>query len=67
MAHGGAPIRVRLVKGANLAMEQVEAELHDWVSAPYATKAEVDANYKRMLAWGAEPSRLAAVRIGVGL
>ena len=65
VAHGGAPIRVRLVKGANLAMEQVEAELHDWVSAPYATKAEVDANYKRMLAWGAEPSRLAAVRIGV--
>ncbi|MFP5071742.1 proline dehydrogenase family protein [Pseudonocardia nantongensis] len=48
-AAGGAPIKVRLVKGANLAMEQVEAELHDWPQAPYPSKAEVDANYVRLL------------------
>ena len=41
------PIKVRLVKGANLAMERVEAELHGWVAAPYGSKADVDANYKR--------------------
>ena len=29
-AGGGAPIKVRLVKGANLAMEQVEAAVHGW-------------------------------------
>lgn len=48
-AAGGAPARVRIVKGANLAMEQVEAELMGWAQAPYATKADVDAHYKRML------------------
>jgi RHH-type proline utilization regulon transcriptional repressor/proline dehydrogenase/delta 1-pyrroline-5-carboxylate dehydrogenase len=45
----GHPVKVRLVKGANLAMERVEAELRGWPQAPYATKAEVDANYKRLL------------------
>ena len=29
---GGARLKVRLVKGANLSMEQVEAELHGWVA-----------------------------------
>ncbi len=48
-AAGGAPIKVRLVKGANLAMERVDAEQHGWVQAPYATKAEVDASFKRLL------------------
>ncbi|MEI2706882.1 MAG: proline dehydrogenase family protein [Ilumatobacteraceae bacterium] len=44
-----APIKIRIVKGANLAMERVDAEQHGWVQAPYATKAEVDASYKRLL------------------
>jgi RHH-type transcriptional regulator, proline utilization regulon repressor / proline dehydrogenase / delta 1-pyrroline-5-carboxylate dehydrogenase len=30
---GGAGIKIRIVKGANLAMESVEAELHDWPCA----------------------------------
>src|SRR5690606_40093103 len=46
---GGARIKIRLVKGANLAMERVEAELHGWPQAPYPTKDEVDANYVRLL------------------
>ena len=46
---GGGRIKVRLVKGANLAMEQVEAELHGWEQAPYGSKAEVDASYKALL------------------
>lgn len=66
VAAGGAPIKVRLVKGANLAMERVEAELHDWPQAPYASKAEVDANFKRMLLWGCDPERTQRVRLGVG-
>ncbi|MDA8310493.1 MAG: proline dehydrogenase family protein [Actinomycetota bacterium] len=64
-ARGGAPIRVRLVKGANLAMERVEAELRGWEQAPYPTKAEVDANYKRMLDLALRPENAGAVRIGV--
>jgi len=62
---GGAPIKVRLVKGANLAMEQVEAELHGWTQAPYASKAEVDANYKRLLDRALRPEHASALRVGV--
>ncbi len=62
---GGAPIKVRLVKGANLAMETVEAELHGWNPAPYPTKADTDANYRRMLAFGCRSDNTAAVRLGV--
>lgn len=65
VARGGAEIKVRLVKGANLAMEKVEAELHGWNPAPYATKAETDANYRRMLEFGCRPENAAAVRLGV--
>ena len=64
-ASGGARIKVRLVKGANLAMEQVEAELHGWAQAPYLTKAEVDANYVRLLTTALDPERTSAVRVGV--
>ena len=62
---GGAGIKVRLVKGANLAMERVEAELHGWTAATYATKADVDASYKRMVDWCLRPEHTAAVRVGV--
>ena len=52
---GGAPIKLRIVKGANLAMERIEAAVHGWPQAPYETKAEVDANYKRMVEYGCRP------------
>jgi RHH-type proline utilization regulon transcriptional repressor/proline dehydrogenase/delta 1-pyrroline-5-carboxylate dehydrogenase len=63
---GGAGIKIRLVKGANLAMEQVEASLEDWEQAPYHSKLEVDANFKRMLEYACRPEHAQAVRIGVG-
>jgi RHH-type transcriptional regulator, proline utilization regulon repressor / proline dehydrogenase / delta 1-pyrroline-5-carboxylate dehydrogenase len=62
---GGAPVKVRLVKGANLAMERVDAALHDWPQAPYASKAEVDANYVRLLDRALRPELADALRIGV--
>lgn len=65
-ARGGAPIKIRLVKGANMAMEQVESALRGWELPLYKTKAEVDANFKRMLDYGADPERCSAVHIGVG-
>ncbi len=64
-ADGGGMVKVRIVKGANLAMEKVEAELAGWVPAPYPTKAEVDANFKRMLGFALDPSNAGAVRLGV--
>ena len=63
---GGGEIKIRLVKGANLAMERVEAALRGWEQAPYPTKAEVDANFKRLLDYALRPDRCRAVRIGVG-
>ena len=62
---GGAPIKIRLVKGANLAMESVEAELHGWHPAPYGSKAGTDANFRRLLEFGCLPENATALRIGV--
>ncbi|MEY2753824.1 MAG: proline dehydrogenase/delta-pyrroline-5-carboxylate dehydrogenase [Actinomycetota bacterium] len=64
-ALGGGTVKVRLVKGANLAMEIVEADLHGWVSAPYATKAEVDASYKAMLDSTLRPEWSDCLRVGL--
>ena len=38
-ARGGAAIKVRVVKGANLPMERVDAELHGWPLATWPTQA----------------------------
>ncbi|ROS59214.1 L-proline dehydrogenase [Frigoribacterium sp. PhB160] len=62
---GGAAIKVRVVKGANLAMETVDATLHEWPLATYGTKQQSDTNYKRVLAWALTPERARAVKIGV--
>ena len=35
---GGAGIKVRVVKGANLALERVDATVHGWPLATYAHK-----------------------------
>ncbi len=63
---GGAPIKIRIVKGANLAMEQFEASTRIWPQAPYKTKLEVDANYKRMLGYGCVHENAKAVHLGIG-
>ena len=62
---GGAGIKVRVVKGANLAMEHVDATMHGWPLATYAHKVETDTNYKRVLGWALTPEHTDAVRIGV--
>ncbi len=65
VAAGGARIKIRLVKGANLAMEHVDAVMHDWPTAPYESKLDTDANYVRCLDEALRPENTAAVRIGV--
>ncbi|RBP39094.1 L-proline dehydrogenase [Roseimicrobium gellanilyticum] len=64
-AAGGASVTIRLVKGANMEMERFEAALKDWPQAPFKTKLETDANYKRMLHEGLAPENLPAVRLGI--
>jgi RHH-type transcriptional regulator, proline utilization regulon repressor / proline dehydrogenase / delta 1-pyrroline-5-carboxylate dehydrogenase len=65
LSRGGAPIKIRLVKGINLALEQVEASLKNWPQAPYLHKWEVDANYKRMLVYGFSETNRRAAYLGV--
>jgi RHH-type transcriptional regulator, proline utilization regulon repressor / proline dehydrogenase / delta 1-pyrroline-5-carboxylate dehydrogenase len=62
---GGGIVKVRLVKGANLAMEHVEAELHGWQAAPYGTKADVDASYLRLVDVALRPEHAKSLRVGV--
>ncbi len=62
---GGSPIKIRIVKGANLAMEQVEASLRGWKMAPYPCKLDVDANYKKMVLYGCQKENARAVRLGI--
>lgn len=66
LAQGGAPIKLRLVKGANLAMEQFESALRLWPQAPYSSKKDVDANYIRMISYGCQKEHAKAAYIGVG-
>lgn len=65
VAAGGAPIKIRIVKGANLAMEQVEAALRGWPQAPYSNKADVDANFKRMVNFGCLPKNVQVAHLGI--
>ncbi|HLS74863.1 MAG TPA: bifunctional proline dehydrogenase/L-glutamate gamma-semialdehyde dehydrogenase, partial [Actinomycetaceae bacterium] len=65
VADGHAGIKIRLVKGANLSMEHVEAEVHGWAPAPYPDKAAVDANYLRLVERILRPELNGAVRVGV--
>ncbi|TFV85341.1 aldehyde dehydrogenase family protein [Microbacterium sp. dk485] len=65
VAAGGAPIKVRVVKGANLPMERVDADVHDWPLATWPTKQATDASYKAVLDYALRPEHTAHVRIGV--
>jgi RHH-type transcriptional regulator, proline utilization regulon repressor / proline dehydrogenase / delta 1-pyrroline-5-carboxylate dehydrogenase len=65
VSRGGRPIRIRIVKGANLAFESVESALRGWPSPIYASKAEVDANFKRLTLRACQPENAAAAEVGI--
>ncbi|MGO1511237.1 MAG: proline dehydrogenase family protein [Actinomycetaceae bacterium] len=62
---GGAPVGIRVVKGANLSMERVQGELRGWPQAPFTTKPETDASYLRLVDRALRPENAGAVRIGL--
>src|ERR1017187_4539206 len=64
-ARRGGHVKIRLVKGANLAMEHAEAQLHGWTPAPYGSKADVDANYLRLVDLCLRAEYGGALRVGV--
>src|SRR5699024_2508168 len=65
VARGGAPIKVRVVKGANLPMEIVDARIHGWPLATWDSKQGSDTSYKAVLDYALTPERVKNVRIGV--
>lgn len=65
VAAGGAPIKVRLVKGANLAMENVEAEVRGWHGVTWESKQASDANYLRCLDLLLTKENAPAVNVGI--
>jgi len=65
VARGASPIYLRIVKGANREMEHVEAAIRDWPLAPYDSKLDVDANYKRMIDFGMMPENIKTVHLGI--
>ncbi len=65
VAQGGQPLTIRLVKGANLEMERVDASIQGWPQAPYRSKVETDANYKSMLRVLIDGAAEGVIRVGV--
>jgi RHH-type proline utilization regulon transcriptional repressor/proline dehydrogenase/delta 1-pyrroline-5-carboxylate dehydrogenase len=65
VAGGGGRITIRLVKGANMESERAESSVRGWPQAPYKTKVETDANYKRMVHEVMKRENLAAMDVGV--
>ena len=62
----GAPIKLRLVKGANLSMEKVEASIKKWPQTPYLHKIETDANFKKMINYGCQLENIESVNLKIG-
>ena len=65
VAGGGSPLKMRLVKGANLQMESIISSLKGWENPVLGSKVEVDANYLHILDRALEPDNAKALHIGV--
>ncbi|MDR3309538.1 MAG: proline dehydrogenase family protein, partial [Tannerella sp.] len=65
VADGGAPLKMRLVKGANLQMESIVSSLKGWDCPVHRSKVEVDANYMHILDIALQPDNVKALNIGV--
>lgn len=65
VAAGGAPLKMRLVKGANLAMESIVSSLKGWEVPIFSSKVEVDANYLKILDVSLQPENAKVLRVGV--
>lgn len=65
VTNGGSPVKMRLVKGANLQMETVHSSLKGWEVPVHDGKIATDANYLRMIDYGFEPEHMKAVHMGI--
>ncbi|MDR0796161.1 MAG: bifunctional proline dehydrogenase/L-glutamate gamma-semialdehyde dehydrogenase [Tannerella sp.] len=65
VAEGGAPLKMRLVKGANLQMESVISSLRGWPNPIRGSKVEVDANFYHLLDIALQKENAVALHVGV--
>ncbi len=65
VAEGGSPIKMRLVKGCNLDMENVVSSLRGWEMPCRDSKVEVDACYMNILERALIPENAAVLHIGM--
>ena len=65
VAEGGAPIKMRIVKGCNLDMENIVSDLRGWPNPVRGSKTEVDANYLHIIERGLKPENARVLHIGM--
>ncbi len=62
---GGSPIKMRIVKGCNLDMENIVSDLRGWPNPVRSNKTEVDANYLHIIERGLKPENARVLHIGM--
>ena len=62
---GGSPIKMRIVKGCNLDMENIVSDLRNWPNPVRRSKTEVDANYLHIIERGLKPENARVLHIGM--
>ncbi|MFN0065145.1 MAG: bifunctional proline dehydrogenase/L-glutamate gamma-semialdehyde dehydrogenase, partial [Chlamydiales bacterium] len=60
----GAPIKIRIVKGANLALEKFESAQRGWPLATFGAKCESDAQLKKMLEYAVQYGDVCHIGLG---
>ena len=65
VAEGGSPIKMRIVKGCNLDMENIVSDLRGWPNPVRQNKTEVDANYMHIIERGLKPENAKVLHIGM--
>ena len=65
VAEGGSPIKMRIVKGCNLDMENIVSDMRGWPNPVLPDKTLVDANYLKIIERGLRPENARVLHIGM--
>lgn len=65
VAEGGSPIKMRIVKGCNLDMENIVSDMKGWPNPVLPDKTMVDANYLKIIERGLKPENSKVLHIGM--
>lgn len=63
--NGGSPIKMRIVKGCNLDMENIVSDMRGWPNPVLPSKTDVDANYLKIIERGLKPENSKVLHIGM--